>query len=344
MGPHECRAQGNNHFSCSTGHPPFDAAQGTVGLLSWNCTLLTHVGFFTNKHSQSSAALLSIHSSSCLNSSYRSVFVVFLMEAWYSPYTHTPTQRFIQFLGHFQMLKMCFPSSFYMVYCDTLLSVQVFCYPEGPFVRGVPLRAQLRVTTCMHKLFDGQKRHCCLLFVLQFGYLFSYCRKSPVLSASEVTLPSRPQTSLCSSPQKRSRLQEQVQQNKRGRERGGRHASDGQIQRARRRLSKKNPSAPFSAHSQRLRALRSGRHSGHRPTQHALASLAPSRPDLSYVTHLLTIRAIAAANGNHRERRAPLTTLFPSVDGSGMAHSPQRGGEDAAGTTASNLRLRMRSY
>ena len=33
MGPHEGRAEGGNHLPGAAGHPPFEAAQDTVGLL-----------------------------------------------------------------------------------------------------------------------------------------------------------------------------------------------------------------------------------------------------------------------------------------------------------------------
>lgn len=40
---YEGRTSGDNHFSCPTGHSCFVAASGTVGLLSYMCTLQAHV-------------------------------------------------------------------------------------------------------------------------------------------------------------------------------------------------------------------------------------------------------------------------------------------------------------
>ena len=47
MGPHEGRAEGNNHFLCFAGHPSFDAAQDNAGLLGYRHTLLAHASSLT---------------------------------------------------------------------------------------------------------------------------------------------------------------------------------------------------------------------------------------------------------------------------------------------------------
>jgi len=43
MGPHEVRAEGDNHLLHPAGHPSVDAAQDTVGLPGYECILYTVV-------------------------------------------------------------------------------------------------------------------------------------------------------------------------------------------------------------------------------------------------------------------------------------------------------------
>ena len=43
MGPHKSRVEGNNNVPLPAGHPFFNAAQNTVGLLGCKCTLLAYV-------------------------------------------------------------------------------------------------------------------------------------------------------------------------------------------------------------------------------------------------------------------------------------------------------------
>lgn len=46
------RAEGQNPLPCPAAHTPVDAAQDTFGFLGCECTLMAHVEFFTNHHSQ----------------------------------------------------------------------------------------------------------------------------------------------------------------------------------------------------------------------------------------------------------------------------------------------------
>jgi len=50
--PHEGRVKGDSHFHCSAGHPSFDAAQDTIGLLGCKCALLAHVYLFIHQNPQ----------------------------------------------------------------------------------------------------------------------------------------------------------------------------------------------------------------------------------------------------------------------------------------------------
>lgn len=46
MTPHEVKVEGDNHLSCPSGHPSFDAGQNTSGFLSCQNTLLAYIKFF----------------------------------------------------------------------------------------------------------------------------------------------------------------------------------------------------------------------------------------------------------------------------------------------------------
>ncbi|KAK4818015.1 hypothetical protein QYF61_004128 [Mycteria americana] len=52
VGSHQSRAEGQNHLPRPAGHAAFDAAQGTVGFLGCQCTLLAHVQLFIHQYPQ----------------------------------------------------------------------------------------------------------------------------------------------------------------------------------------------------------------------------------------------------------------------------------------------------
>lgn len=279
------------------------------------------------------------------------VFVVFLMETRYfytHTHTHTHSQRFIQFLCHFQMLKVCFP-------CSSTWFTVPHCYQCRCFsTQRAPLHEVCdRLSEPLWELPPARTsslmdRSTAAAYFLCFSF-FSYCRKSLVLSAREETSPNRPQASLCSSPQKRSRLKEQVKQNRRQRRAGW-------TSRKRRADAARAPDA-FEEKS--LGAVRRTLPTPPRPEEREARRLPnratrarvphpvrAARPDPTWATSHTSAPSPPSprAAGVGRERRAPLTTPFSSSDASRIAHSSRGGGVEAAGSTTSNLRLRMRSY
>ena len=49
---HQCRAEGQDHLPCPAGHTSFDAAQVTIGFLSYKGILLAHAQLAINQHPQ----------------------------------------------------------------------------------------------------------------------------------------------------------------------------------------------------------------------------------------------------------------------------------------------------
>jgi len=52
VGSHQSGVEGQNHLPQPAGHTAFDAAQDTIGLLGYNCMLLSHVQLFIHQYLQ----------------------------------------------------------------------------------------------------------------------------------------------------------------------------------------------------------------------------------------------------------------------------------------------------
>lgn len=155
------------------------------------------------------------------------------------------------------------------------------------------------------KLSDGQKGGCCLL-VLQF-VCFPTAGRAPCfqLEKKRRQTAHKPRSAAAHRKDLASKNRSSRTDN-RG-ERGGRHASDGQIRRT--RGFRRKTARHRSAHTPNASVPRGAE--GTAATEPRNTRSCPSSrprgatgPDLSYITHLRTILAIAAAAGDGRERRA----------------------------------------
>jgi len=78
VGFHRSRAEGQNHLPRPAGHPSFDAAQDTVGLLGCRCTLLRHVELLVNQYSQVLLLRAALLFSMCLSTVSRRILFMIL--------------------------------------------------------------------------------------------------------------------------------------------------------------------------------------------------------------------------------------------------------------------------